>query len=75
MSTRGSKRMSKKVKFDDALEPTDYGFIVCGKTGRLKGLWIPTGSENDDIPESIVKLCVEIFGIDPTDEEQAPILH
>lgn len=67
--------MSNKVEFKDALEATDYGFIVCGKTGRLKGLWIPTGSEDDVIPESIVRLCVEIFGIDPTDDEQAPIMH
>ena len=32
--------MTKEIEFEDALEPTDFGFIVCGETGRLKGLWM-----------------------------------
>lgn len=67
--------MSKQVKFEDTLESTDFGFIVCSKTGRLKGLWIPTGVEEDEVPESIVKLCVEVFGIDPNANNDASLLH
>ena len=67
--------MSKRIAFDDALAPTDFGFIVCGKTGTLKGLWIPEGMEQEQVPESIVKLCKEFFGVDPNEGEDAPVLH
>ena len=57
------------VKFEDALEDTDYGFIVCGKTGRLKGIWIPDGNNDDLIPDTVASLCKDYFGIDPNKEE------
>ena len=62
--------MTKQIKFDDALGPTDFGFIVCGKTGNLKGLWIPTEMDEEQVPESIISLCVEYFGIDPAEFEE-----
>lgn len=63
--------MSTKIEFEDALEDTDFGFIVCGKTGRLKGLWIPNEMEDEPVPENIIDMCIEFFGIDPAafDEE------
>lgn len=67
--------MSKRIEFEDALEPTDFGFIVCGKTGQLKGLWIPTEHDSDEVPESIVRLCVEVFGIDPNSSKDNPVIH
>lgn len=68
--------MSKEIEFEDALEPTDFGFIVCGKTGTLKGLWIPSEMDDEPVPESIVRLCVEHFGIDPAEfEDDNPIVH
>jgi hypothetical protein len=54
-----------KISFDDALEDTDYGLIVCGKTGKLKGIWVPEDNQNTEIPDSIVELCVHFFGINP----------
>ena len=50
--------------FEDNLEETDYGLIVCGKTGNLKGLWIPKGQDDEEVPESLVRICVDVFGID-----------
>ena len=50
---------------EDSLGDDDYGLIICGTTGNLKGLWIPKGSEEDYVPESIVNLCINIFGVDP----------
>ena len=68
--------MSKQqVEFEDALAPTDFGFIVCSETGALKGLWIPEGMDDKAVPESIVKLCKHYFGIDPNGEADAPVLH
>lgn len=67
--------MSKEhdVTFEDALEDTDFGFIVCGVTGKLKGLWIPKEMDELPVPENIIRMCVEHFGIDPAefDEEES----
>ena len=52
------------VKFEDALSDEDFGLIICGKTGNLKGLWIPEGMEDDPVPESIIEICCNVFGID-----------
>ena len=56
---------TQKIEFEDSLEDTDFGFIVCGKTGRLKGLWIPDGRDDDEVPQTIIDLCVHVFDIDP----------
>ena len=59
---------SKVVNFEDALEKDDWGIII-GKDGTLKGMFIPDGSDEEQVPEVIVKLCIDYFGIDPTKEE------
>lgn len=56
-----------ELEFAESLEDTDYGLIVCGKTGMLKGLWIPKNLDEEYVPESIIKLCVEVFGIDESE--------
>jgi len=66
--------MTKLIKFDEALTENDYGLIVCGSTGRLKGLWIPTGKD-DIVPETIVKLCKDVFGIDVNNDEDTKMIH
>lgn len=58
------------TSFDDALDDTDFGFIVCGVTGKLKGLWIPEGMEDIPVPETIIHLCVDYFGIDPKEFDE-----
>lgn len=68
--------MSKNIEFEDALDSTDFGLIICSKTGRLKGLWIPEGLEEDPVPEVIVHLCVDYFGIDPSEfDDDNTIFH
>lgn len=70
---------NREITFDEALEETDFGLIVCGKSGRLKGLWIPKEMDDDPVPENIVRMCVEYFGIDPAefndDNTPGPIVH
>jgi len=55
------------VNFEDALTDDDWGIII-GKDGSLKGMFIPQGEEEDQVPAVIVKLCKDYFGIDPTEE-------
>jgi hypothetical protein len=62
-----------EVEFNTALDNTDYGLIV-GKNGCLKGIWIPNALAEGVIPDAVVNLCVEHFGINPnTSEQAAPI--
>ena len=58
--------------FEESLEDTDFGFIVCGLTGRLKGLWIPKEINNEPVPENIIRMCVEHFDIDPSEFDEEP---
>jgi hypothetical protein len=40
----------------------------------LKGIWVPETMQGLDIPEGIVDMCVQKFGIDPNGHgEQAVI--
>jgi len=60
--------MAKKSStFEDFLTEDDYGFIVCSKTGTLKGLWVPEGQEHVSVPDTIVNICKEYFGLDPNE--------
>ena len=59
--------MSEKITFEESLEEDDWGLII-GKDGTLKGMFIPEGKEEEEVPPVIVKLCKEHFGIDVTEE-------
>ena len=60
-------------EFKQSLDTSDYGLIV-GCDGMLKGIWVPETMQGLDIPEGIVDMCVQKFGIDPNGHgEQAVI--
>jgi hypothetical protein len=62
-----------ELEFRKSLADTDYGLIV-GCDGMLKGIWVPESMQGLDIPEGIVDMCVQKFGIDPNGQgEQAVI--
>lgn len=63
------------IGFEDSLDEDDFGLIICGKTGNLKGLFIPRGKEEEEIPDTIVEICLGVFGIDPNDTEYEVTLH
>ena len=61
------------LEFKQSLDTTDYGLIV-GSDGMLKGIWVPETMDGKDIPDNIVNMCVQKFGIDPNGQgEQAVI--
>jgi hypothetical protein len=71
--------MSKKITFEESLGDNDWGLIIDDK-GNLKGLFIPDGSSEDDVPDSIMQMCITQFNIDPEEfypqgEYPAPMLH
>jgi len=57
----------KTFTFDEVLTDNDYGLIIDGRTGELRGLFIPHGSKEDEVPETIVTVCRDFFGIDPNE--------
>ena len=63
-----------ELEFNKSLDNTDYGLIV-GKDGNLKGIWVPNTVDHNTIPDEIVNLCIEYFGIDPSSEQQAATLQ
>lgn len=66
---------NESISFDDALEDSDYGLIICGRTGRLKGIWVPDDNKDTEIPDTVAKICVHFFGIDPNIDEDNIRLH
>ena len=69
--------MSKKITFEESLGESDWGLIIESK-GNLKGLFIPDGCDEDDVPESIIQMCITQFNINPDEfgiEERPSLLH
>ena len=68
--------MSKKITFEESLGDNDWGLII-DSSGQLKGLFVPDGSNEDDVPESIIRVCCNQFGINPQEfyGETPQVLH
>jgi len=52
---------------DDQIDDEDWAIII-GKDGNLKGLFIPEGKDEDEVPQSIVEIMAEFFGVDFAEE-------
>ena len=72
--------MSKKedvidyVAFEESLEDGDWGLIF-GPNGELKGLFIPEGQEERMVPESIIEICQQYYGVDLAVDDLDRTLH
>ena len=60
--------------FEDSLEEDDYGFMLDAQ-GRLKGIWIPTSAEDENVPDAIVQLLKDHWGVDVNDDDNYGTLH
>lgn len=66
--------MSEKGNtLEDQIGDEDWALII-GADGNLKGVFIPPGMDEELVPESIVQIMADYFGID-FDDEDAPTLH
>lgn len=61
--------MAKSISFEDSLEESDYGLIVDGTTGQLKGVWVPDERGSDPLPDTIVSVMVNCFNVNPNESE------
>lgn len=63
------------IGFKSSLDADDYGIIISSE-GKLKGVWIPNSQEDETIPQSIVQICIDNFGIDPnSDQDVSQTVH
>jgi hypothetical protein len=69
-----NKHDTETFTFETSLDDGDWGLIISAE-GDLKGLFIPEGSEEDQVPESIVHICEEYFGVDLSQGDQPKTLH
>jgi len=60
--------VTKTIELEEALEEDDWGLII-SSDGKLKGLFIPDGKDEDLVPQSIIQICEKYFGIDVTETE------
>jgi hypothetical protein len=52
----------------DHLDEDDWALII-GPDGNLKGLFMPDGSDEDEVPESIVYIMENYFGMNFNEED------
>ena len=63
------------IGFENNLTSDDYGIMVSPQ-GRVRGVWIPNSLEDEPVPQAVVELCIDSFGIDPnTDENLSQTVH
>ena len=74
MAEEATYKVPEYITFDDALEEDDWGLII-NASGELKGIYVPKGSENDDVPEAIVGICETYFGVDFDEEDLFRTIH
>jgi hypothetical protein len=59
---------------EDTLEEEDYA-IIMSKDGTLKGIWIPSGSEEDEVPNAITDVIKHFWNVDANDETSYGTIH
>jgi|TARA_B100001093_G_scaffold503857_1_gene558823 hypothetical protein len=58
----------KFVTIEEVLDTDDWGLII-NKNGELKGLYVPKGQEDDEVPQAIATLCEKYFNVNWADED------
>ena len=69
----------EKQSLYDQLDDDDWALII-GSDGNLRGMFIPDGKDEDEVPESIVYIMENYFGMnfseDNTEEnDDEPTIH
>lgn len=60
--------MSKRdLTLEEQLGEDDWAIII-GSDGNLRGIFIPQGMDEELVPESIVQIMAQYFGVDFDDE-------
>ena len=55
------------VSVEDAMGEKEWGLIF-DENGKLKGMFIPKDLTDSPVPQSILHICEEFFGVDLEEE-------
>ena len=58
----------EKESLYDQLGDNDWALII-GSDGSLKGMFIPEGKDEEEVPHSIVHIMEKYFGIDFSEDD------
>lgn len=64
--------MTDSVTFEESLEDDDWGLII-GSDGTLKGMFIPEGDSEAEVPQTIIDICIKYFGVDPRENAEVTL--
>jgi hypothetical protein len=67
-------KIPEYITMEEALEDNDWGLII-NSTGELKGLYIPKGSEQEEVPYAIMQICEAYFGVDWDEADTFQTVH
>jgi len=56
-----------ELSLEEQMGDDDWALII-GSNGNLKGLFIPTGANEELVPKSIIQIMADYYGVD-FDEE------
>lgn len=65
--------MEVKGKLEDLMDESDWALIF-DSNGRIKGVFIPEGQAEDDVPEALVQV-LQAAGIDLTASAENHTIH
>ena len=74
MSENAKWKEPDYITMDTALEDDDWGLIITA-SGDLKGLYIPKGKEEEEVPIAIQDICESFFGVDWEDDDKFQTIH
>lgn len=57
----------KDLTLEEQIGEDDWAIII-GNDGNLKGIFIPQGMDEELVPESIVQIMAQYFGVDFEEE-------
>ena len=57
----------KDLTLEEQIGDDDWAIII-GNNGNLKGIFIPQGMDEELVPESIVQIMAQYFGVDFEEE-------
>jgi len=62
----------KDLTLEEQIGEDDWAIII-GNNGNLKGIFIPQGMDEELVPESIVQIMAQYFGVDFEEEIEEAI--
>ena len=74
MSENAKWKEPDYITMDTALEDDDWGLIITA-SGDLKGLYIPKGKEEEEVPIALQDICEAFFGVDWEDNDKFQTIH